>query len=243
MLWATDMDFAFPRLSDDGTILSFARIATDQDGVQVDTLVRPFSGSLPATRVIEDLKSGSYLVSGFSPDNKRLVADVPDPAMPGQRRVVELDIATGEETDLLTREGGASRGMWSPNGDLMSFLTSETGERELHVYDSQDGSTMRASPLPVMGYRWLETTDDGLSLLFWDINAQGWAMTVTKDDTGKLLISEPASYQWVHSEDAIAYANDNHGRGYTIEPGVNDGPPNHLVVIEHWIDSVTPNNN
>ena len=243
LLSATDMDFAFPRLSDDGTILSFARIASDQDGVQVDVLVQPFNGSSPATLVIEDLKLHSYRISGFSTDNKRLVADVTDPAMPSQRRMVELDIATGKETDLLTRVGGASRGMWSPNGDLLSFLTSETGELELHLYNPEDGSTMRASPLPVMRHQWLQTTDDGLSLLFLDANAQGWTMTVTRDDTGSLLVGNPVSYQWIHSEDAVAYDNDIHGRGYTIEPGVNDGPPNHVVVIEHWLDSVTRDNN
>ena len=154
-----------------------------------------------------------------------------------------MDIATGEETDLLTRVGGASRGMWSPHGDLMAFLTSETGELELYLYNPEDSSTMRASPIPVMGHQWIQTADDGLSLLFLDTNAQGWTTTVTKDDTGTLLVGQPASYQWIHSEDALAYANDHHGRGYTIEPGVNDGPPNHVVVIEHWLDSVTRDNN
>ena len=243
MLWATDMDFAFPRLSGDGTVLSFARIATDQDGVQIDVLVQPFNGSLPATVVIDDLKPDSYRVSDFSPDNKRLVADIPDPAMPSHRRIVEFDIETGQETDLLTRVGGALNATWSPNGDLLSFLTLETGEQELHLYDPQDGSTMRASPAPVMGYRWLEMDDDGLSLLFWDVDAQAWTMTVARDATGRLMIGKPVSYKWVHSEDAIVYANDNRGRGYTVEPGMNDGPPNHLVIIEHWIDSVTSDKN
>jgi Tol biopolymer transport system component len=243
MVWATDMDFAFARLSDDGTILSFARIASDQDGVQVDVLVQPFNGSSPATLVIEDLKLDSYRVSGFSPDNKRVVADVPDPATPGQRKVVELDIATGEETDLLTRAGGAAGGMWSPNGDLLCFKTLETGEQELHVFDPQDGSTMRASPMPANAYHWIETIDDGESLLFWDRDDQGWTVTVARDDTGTLRIGEPVSTHWVRSEDAIAFAIDNHGGVYTIEPGVNDGVPNHLVVIEHWLESVLPGSN
>jgi hypothetical protein len=54
-----------------------------------------------------------------------------------------------------------------------------------------------------------------------------------------LLIGEETAVPWVHNAARVGSPTvDKHGVVYTIAPGVEDKPADHLVVIENWVDSV-----
>ncbi|MCH2135795.1 MAG: hypothetical protein MK101_04335 [Phycisphaerales bacterium] len=91
---------------------------------------------------------------------------------------------------------------------------------------------------PVNGHVW-HVDDAGMeSVWFLDDSNQAWMVPVSRDTEGQIVLGQETSFPWVFSSDAFAYATDVTGRCWTIEPGVDDGPPNHLVVIENWLPSV-----
>ena len=70
-----------------------------------------------------------------------------------------------------------------------------------------------------------------------------WESTIALDENGEFLIGEATRYPHIDSTTALVFALDNRGNVYTIEPGESDGTPNHLVIIENWLDSVLKNDN
>ncbi len=81
-----------------------------------------------------------YRGAQFSPDGKRIVASVD---MDGQSDLVLLDPKTGKETVRLTEsEWDEVSPSWSPNGRLITFVSSRTGRPQIHVIQA-DGTGER----------------------------------------------------------------------------------------------------
>ena len=245
ILAENDADYCFPLLSYDGTTLGCVQIATTAKGVELAYMVAPVDGSRPKKVVLSDINPADQIkITCFSLDNTRLMADMPDPnGTNGQKQLVEIDVATGEMAEFLSRNGGASDGLWSPDGAIVSFKTQETGVPELHVYNPKNGKTQAVSHIPVGTQRWVEHPDGSLSLIYWDNEWNVWESTIALDENGEFLIGEATPYPHIDSTTALVFALDNRGNVYTIEPGVSDGTPNHLVIIENWLQSALPQRN
>ena len=235
---ANDTDYCWPRLSYDGTQLLSVRIASNPDGVRNTVMVGPFDGSKPAEMVWDPQEQGQVIFSGFHPDNSRLIGHAPNQELNnGVNKLVELDLETGELTDLLTRVGGARFGFYSPDGALIAFQTLETGSPELHLYDPATNEVALVTAIPVRGYRWIDNEEFGRQLLCWDTGATVRRIPITTEADGSLSIGTPQEIPWEFSTN-IAFATDHDGVVYSIQDGVDDGPAEHMVVIDHWADSV-----
>ena len=243
-----DADYCYPLLSYDGAFLGCVQIATTSEGVELAYVVGPVDGSTPKKTLWNYAFPREFAFTCFSLDNTRLLGDTPDPeGTDEQRRLVEMDIETGEVIEVLSQVGGASNGLWSPDGTMISFKSWETasaprgGPGDLHVYNPKTKETAMVSNIPVKVQRWVEHPDGSLSLIFWDEKLHMWESTIKLDENGKLITGEAIPYKRLDSRTALAYSVDNRGKVYTIEPGEKDGSPNHLVVIENWLQSVVPN--
>ena len=241
VLAENDADYCYPILSYDGSILGCAQIATTAEGVEISFVVVPVDGSKPKKVLWNFSGENEISFNSFSLDNQRILADMRDSDGVGeQRRLVEIDIETGEVIELLSRVGGAMNGLWSPDGTMISFKAMETGVPELHVYNPKTKEEALVSHLPVGIQRWVEGPDGALSLLYWDNQWRTWESPIALDANGGFVIGEAVERPYTPSEIVVAFNLDNRGGVYTIEPGENDGSPNHLVVIENWLDTVRP---
>jgi len=240
----TDADYCYPMLSYDGSTLGCVQIETTSDGVEFAYMVVPTDGSRPG-RMLTNFKPEEQVhMRCFSPDNTRILGDRPNPNQANsQRQLVEFDVETGKVTEFLSRAGGASEGLWSPDGSLVSFKTIETGAPELYLYDPDTEATIRVSDIPVGLYSWMEHSDGSLSLIYWDSNWDVWESTVGYDANGELLIGESKHYPLVLSKTALLSTLDNRGNAYIIEAGLDDAPPGHIMVIENWLPSVLTQEN
>ena len=241
ILAAKDSDYCYPRLSYDGSMLVAAQIETTSAGVEMSAVAAPVDGSRPPKVLWNVAEQGEFFFTSISADNKRVLGSTSDPnAVSPRSRLVELDIETGEMTEFLSRVGGVWEGYWSPDGKLVSFVTGETGVPELYVYNPETKEEALVSDFPSRAHRWLERADGSLGLQFMDDQFQGWEASVGLGDAGQLVIGEIVSLPYVVPEAPIAYAFDNRGNVFTIEPGEEDRAPGHLVVIENWLDTVLP---
>ena len=236
---ANDTDFCWPMLSYDGTRLLSVRIASNPDGVRNTVMEGPFDGSRPARMVWDPQEQGQVIFSCFHPDNDRLIGHAPNQELNnGVNKLVELDLETGELSDLITRVGGANFGLYSPDGSLIAFRTMETGSPELHLYNPATGEETLVSTIPVQGYRWIDDEEVGRQLVFWDPAMTVRRIPVESEADGSISIGDPYESPFKYTGN-IAFALDLKGVAYSIQDGVNDGPPGHMVVIDHWADSVT----
>jgi hypothetical protein len=184
---------------------------------------------------------GEVTIRCFNPDGTTLLGDVLDPSRGADaRKLIEIDVETGAETDLLSRLGGASEGHWSPSGELVAFLTSEAGVPEIHVFDPSNGRTTLVSTRPVRFFRWVAGDDEtSMSLVYWDENLAFWRTPIEIALDGGIVIGAEEALPWVYDSGLLQAATmDGQGNIYSISPGLEDADPNHLVVIENWVDSV-----
>lgn len=242
LFYANDIDHFRPLMSHDGEQVLATRIHnTAQGNVSFSFVVAPFDGSDPGKLVWDVEERGSIMVRCFNPQGTHLLADMVNLDLNnGSRKLVEIDIQTGDSTDLLTRVGGASDAYWSPDGSLITFKTVETGQPEIHVFDPVSGQTALVSTRPIEAYRWyIDKTDGSLSMVYWDTDLSFWRTPVELAANGTLLIGEEEAMPWVHNSTKVGSPTvDNHGVVYSISPGLEDETPGHLVVIENWVDSV-----
>lgn len=236
---ANDADFCFPLLSYDGTLLRSVRIASNPDGVRNTVMVGPFDGSRPARQVWDPQEQGPVIFTCFHPDNTRLIGHAPNREFNnGTQKLVQLDLETGELTDLLARVGGSSFGVYSPDSSLVAFLTFETGSPELHLFEPATGEIRLVSTTPARSYHWIDDEELGRQLMFWDTGSNLWRVPIPEEPDGSFSIGTPVE-QPPQDIPEIAFTTDLGGNVYSIEASVTDGPPGHLVVVQHWADSVT----
>lgn len=242
LFYANDIDHFRPLMSHDGEQVLASRIHnTAQGNVSFSFVVAPFDGSKPGRLVWDVEERGSVNVLSFNPAGTHLLADVVNADLNnGSRKLIEIDLMTGEPTDLLTRVGGASEAYWSPDGNLIVFKTYETGQPEIHVFDPESGRTALVSTRPIAAHRWsVDKADGSLSMIYWDDELSLWRTPIELASNGSFLIGEETAVPWVHNAARVGSPTvDKHGVVYTIAPGVEDKPADHLVVIENWVDSV-----
>jgi dipeptidyl aminopeptidase/acylaminoacyl peptidase len=123
-----------------------------------------------------------------------------------------IDTATGEETPLAGRAGGAFSPRWSPDGKRIAFASAEGGSAQLWVHWLAGGEAVRLTGLPTSP-----------SSLAWSPDGKSIAYTMlVKDDGpkfGKAPGNKPEGAKWAEPlevHDLLAYRGD--GEGY-IEPG------------------------
>ncbi|MCH2134644.1 MAG: protein kinase [Phycisphaerales bacterium] len=239
-----DADYCFPRLSYDGTTLGFAQIETTPEGVELAYLVAPMNGTQPSRIVRRFVREDDIQMSCFSIDNSRILVDRPDVDQgSGYREIVELDLETGEYTDMISRPGGAHQGMWSPDGKLISFISMETGVPELRILEPNSGEIIPVADTFIIDYRWLERPDGRLSLVYWDRDYEAWESAVTIGPNDEVTVDPTMDYPFVVSASARFYTIDNRGRVFSIESDPDEERPNHITVIENWLPSVLAEEN
>jgi dipeptidyl aminopeptidase/acylaminoacyl peptidase len=123
-----------------------------------------------------------------------------------------IDTATGEETPLAGRSGGAFAPRWSPDGKRLAYASTEGGSAQLWVHWLTGGEAVRLTGLPTSP-----------SSLAWSPDGRSIAYTMlVKDDGpkfGKAPANKPEGAKWAEPlevHDLLAYRGD--GEGY-IEPG------------------------
>ena len=242
LFYANDIDHFGPLLSQDGEQVLAARIHnTAQGNVSFSFVVAPFDGSQPGKLVWDVEERGELLIRCFNHEGTHLLADMINPELNnGSRKLIEIDIETGEATDLLTRVGGATEAYWSPDGSMIAFMTFETGQPEIHVFNPVTGRTAPVSTRLVRMARWyVDEADGSMAVVYWDDDLSFWRTPVELAEDGSFVIGDEEAVPWVHNNTILGSATtDNHGVAYTIGPGLEDELSNHLVVIENWVDSI-----
>lgn len=123
-----------------------------------------------------------------------------------------IDTASGEETPVAGRSGGAFSPRWSPDGKRLAFASTEGGSAQLWVHWLNGGEAIRLTGLPTSP-----------SSLAWSPDGKSIAYTMLVKDEGlklgKAPAGKPEGAKWAEPlevHDLLAYRAD--GEGY-IEPG------------------------
>ena len=123
-----------------------------------------------------------------------------------------IDTATGEETPLAGRQGGAFAPRWSPDGKRLAYASTEGGSAQLWVRWMAGGEAVQLTGLPTAP-----------SSLAWAPDGRSIAYTMLVKDEGLKLGSAPANKpegaKWAEPleiRDLLTYRAD--GQGY-VEPG------------------------
>ena len=235
----TDADYCYPLLSYDGSMLGCTKISTSINGEEGSYYVVPMDGSKPKKMVTNFSDDQQLDITCFSLDNKRLLATKRDS---NQRQkesmLVEIDVETGEITEFLSYLGGATLGQWSPDGKMVAFVTLKTGVPELRIYDPENDQVHTVSHTPVIRHRWSKEADGQLYLIYLSDTQNLFKSMVNMSESGELTIGEPIAFAITPSENMVISKMDNRGNLFSIEKGEDEGEPNHLVVIENWLDSI-----
>jgi dipeptidyl aminopeptidase/acylaminoacyl peptidase len=123
-----------------------------------------------------------------------------------------IDTATGEETPVAGRSGGAFSPRWSPDGKRLAFASTEGGSAQLWVRWMNGGEAVRLTGLPTSP-----------SSLAWSPDGRSIAYTMLVKDDGPSFGSapknKPEGAKWAEPlevHDLLAYRAD--GEGY-LESG------------------------
>lgn len=123
-----------------------------------------------------------------------------------------IDTATGEETPVAGRAGGAFAPRWSPDGKRLAYVSAEGGSAQLWVRWMTGGEAVRLTGLPTSP-----------SSLAWSPDGRSIAYSMLVKDAGPKFGSAPANKpegaNWAEPlevRDLLTYRAD--GQGY-VEPG------------------------
>src|SRR3990167_68887 len=123
-----------------------------------------------------------------------------------------IDTATGQETPVAGRGGGAFSPRWSPDGKRLAYASTEGGSAQLWVRWMDGGEAVRLTGLPTSP-----------SSLAWSPDGRSIAYTMLVKDDGPKFGSAPANKpegaKWadpLEVRDLLTYRAD--GQGY-VEPG------------------------
>ncbi len=123
-----------------------------------------------------------------------------------------IDTATGEETPVAGRSGGAFSPRWSPDGKRLAFASTEGGAAQLWVHWLNGGEAVRLTGLPTSP-----------SSIAWSPDGRSIAYTMLVKDEGPKFGAAPANKpegatwaQPLEVHDLLAYRADGEGE---LEPG------------------------
>ena len=156
---------------------------------------------------------------------------------------MEVNLETGEVTELINRATNSYKGPWSPDGRMITYINRDRGMPELSVFNPETGKSALVSHEIAGEHAWLEEPDGSYSVLIWSSFTKVSGISVSLDENGEFVIGDTMPEARTNSTTGINYSVDNHGNVYTIEPGINDGLPKHVVIIENWLQNLDESSN
>lgn len=146
----------------------------------------------------------------ISPNAKRIVAEA-------RGDVWTIPAATGSPRNLTRTSGVAERDpSWSPDGKWVSYFSDVSGEYELYVARSEDGSESKALTQGGKGFRFDPTwSPDSQWIYFCDKAGEMFVHSLEKNET-KSIDRDPTASQnsvnWSHNSEWLVYARGDEAR-------------------------------
>ena len=234
-----ESDYTAPLISHDGSQIIAYKATTTPNGSETTRILGSYDQTIPPRELLKLDNSDQNLHTDFHPDGTRYLAHVPDENDPYNTRVImDIDLETGEQTQLVKRATDSYLGLWSPDGRMMTYINRDRGIPELSVLNPETGESVLVSEEVAGAHAWLEEPDGGYSVLIWSSYTKCFRVSVALGEDGEFVIGETIPEVRNESSEALVYSVDNHGNVYSIEAGITDGEPEHVVVIENWLQNL-----
>ena len=174
----------------------------------------------------------------LSPDNQEVLYNLMN-RQTNNGRMHVLSAKDGADTNgtpkpLVQTEANYNRAEWSPDGRMLAFISTESGQSEAFISTYDENGLGRIQPVSnglAQSLGWMQPDGEPLQLLYYSDRTE-FSRTVEPDESGITLGPITPTGRTLHQDD-LEFDVDMSGRIHVIRKGDNERPANRAQIIMH----------
>lgn len=229
-------------LSPDGSKIAVGSVVDVPGGRDTIIEVGSFRADAPLKKVWSFADGGGFFPQSFHPDGDRLLGHRNHELDDGENAfgLFELDLKSGELSQVHTPPEGAVLGLWSPDADILLFqrvmdsfgMTQPKG----FLFNPTTGDTVQVGELPMYDKQWIRGEDGDLGLVYWERADSPRYIPIEFDDDGEFILGREVPWDLELPDGAVSLKIDGRGVNYSVVRGENESPAGYVEMMEHWAD-------